>query len=371
MEFDNDVSPHDKKVNMSTFSKSFGDKYEYCPLKAWFHIRYKKAETSPEMEFGKLVHMLFAQKIAKEYKNENYNIDLSNYLPQTRFKADVMLSRLNLQYIIEPGDVVLDVESMQKSYLDNSIELIGIFDLVLLKHNNGNPYIKIFDLKTGRKVEKEIDLQCMIYVYLAALIWPGFDISFSTYSAMTGDSWGKYFLEKEALSIKNYLIDYSSKIKADMESVYMPLAKPDSSKCGNCPYFDICTNSCEPESVDYWMTEYQKALTNTKIAKEKLKEIRLNSSEKVVSNTCHYVDFSESVSNGFANRSISKKDLLVMLASRRSGLESIIDSLELNLTEQVISIAKSEFGIPFKTNIRTNLEIKALGSAEEDGDEDE
>lgn len=371
MEFDTKPSPHDKKVNMSTFSKSFGDKYEECPLKAWYHIRYKKQETSPEMEFGKLVHMLFAQKIAKEYKNENYNIDLTNYLPQTRFKADVMLSRLNLQYIIEPGDVVLDVESMQKSYLPNGIELIGIFDLVLLKHNNGNPYIKIFDLKTGRKVAKEIDLQCMIYVYLASLIWPGFDISFSVYSAMTGDTWGKYFSEKEALSIKDYLLDYSSKIKVDMESVYMPLAKADSTKCRKCPYFDICGNAAEPESVDYWMTEYQKGLVITKIAKDKLKEIRQNASEKVVSSSCHYVDFSESVSNGFANRSISKKDLLVMLASRRSGLESIIDSLDLNLTEQVVSIAKAEFGIPFKTNIRTNLEIKSLSSAEEDSDEDE
>lgn len=371
MEFDNIPAAQAKKVNMATFSKSFGEKYEDCPLKAWFHIRYKKQETSPEMEFGKLVHMLFAQKIAREYKNENYNIDLSNYLPPARFKADVMLSRLNLQYIIEPGDEVLDVESMQKCYLPNGIELIGIFDLVLLKHNNGKPYIKIFDLKTGRRVTKEMDLQCMIYLYLGALIWPGFDISFTAYSAMTGDTWGEYKTEAEALSIGSYLIDYSSKIKLDMESIYMPLSKCDGNKCIKCPYFDMCDNSAEPESVDFWMREYQKGVTITKLAKEKLKEIRHNSSEKVISDTGHYVDFSESVSTAFANRSITKKDLLVMLSSRVAGLESIIDSLDLNLTEQVVSIAKAEFGIPFKVNIRTNLEVKSLGSGGDDSDDEE
>lgn len=377
MEF---IDEQRKKVYLSVFSKSFGETFDECKLKAWFKVRNKKAFISSKpLELGKYAHALFATSVANLIGEEYYvNEEQLTNNPAIKFEAKSMMRRINLDRFISSKDEVIGFEKIVKHTLDlpskndekNQIEIMGIFDLILFKDSPRGSYIEVFDFKTGYKLAKEVDLQCMVYVYLAAKLYPGFPVLFRTYSGRTGDEWGRFFKEEEALSMEEEILSYASEIKEVVESEYMPQAKA-GAHCLNCPFLDACTSRDLEEETDVTnvMNKYQQYKSKIKEYEEKLKNFRTKSpkDEAVITDSGFVIDFSESLSIGIATPKVSKKDLLVLLA--RSGeLEEVLDSLDISFTDKVVAKAKA-LGIDFKPKITRRLGIKALST--EEGEEDE
>lgn len=361
------------RANLNTFSKSFGETFRQCPLKAWFKVRDTKKEeqSSKELLIGKFTHELFAQKIVEEYLNKKYKVNTKKIDPTVIYESKVMLSRLNLDTIIEKGDTVIAVEEFHKVFMENGLELVGIFDLVLLKNSPRGPYIQVFDLKTGYKLAKEVDLQCMIYAYLAAMTYPGLPILFTTFSARNGDTWGKFFSEKEALSLGDIIENFSNEVKETVEDEYRPVSNP-SPNCLNCPFFEDClaAQNSDETNVLLTMEEYQKTKNKLKQLEAILKNFRASSKEdKPIEAGQYLIDYSESISTSIATKGTTKDDLKVLIANSKGGLNQILDSIEIKLTDKVIALAK-EHGVEFKPKSTKRLIIKNFNETEE-GENDE
>lgn len=359
------------RTSLNTFSKSFGETFKQCPLKAWFKARNKRKEeqSSKELLIGKFTHELFAQKIVEEYLNKTYKINKKGIDPTVIYESTVMLSRLNLDTIIEKNDTVIAVEEFHKVFMKNGLELVGIFDLVLLKNSPKGPYIQVFDLKTGYKLAKEVDLQCMIYAYLAAMIYPGLPILFTTFSTRNGDTWGKFFSEKEALSLGDIIENFSGEVKEIVEDEYRPVSKP-SPNCLNCPFFDECLSAQNSDETNILLTmeEYQKTKNRLKQLESVLKSFRTSSKEdKAIEAGQYVIDYSESISTSIATKGTTKNDLKVLIANSKGGLNQILDSIDIKLTDKVISLAK-EHGVEFKPKTTRRLTIKDCNESEEGED---
>ncbi len=359
-----------KKASMNTFSKSFAEMYKNCPLRAWFQIRGKREDSSKLLEIGKYTHELFAQKIAVEYKKEEYRIKTS-VDPIVKFESKIMMERINLDNIIEKGDEVIAVEEFHKHYLKNGVELVGIFDLVLLKQSTKGPYIQVFDLKTGHKVSKEVDLQCIIYTLLAHKNYPGLPIHFTVYSAKTGDNWGKFFSSREASELEDIIEEYCDEVKATVESEYKPIPKC-SEKCINCPFFKDCTaaQDYDENDVDALTNALSWAQTRAKVITEQLKRIRAESKEDkaIISQNGFKIDYQEFIINRISTKKTTKADLVNLIANSKGGLNEVIDAVDIKLTDKVINKAK-ELGIEFKPSITKKLVISA--NSEEGEEENE
>lgn len=374
MEF---IDEENKKVFMSTYSKSFGEIYEECPLKAWYKIRNKKAFISSNaLELGKYAHALFATEVGK-FTNQEYYINDEELTadPTIRFEAKTMLRRINLDKFISSPDEVIGFEKIVKHTVNLSnkeqLEIMGIFDLIMFKDSPRGSYIEVFDFKTGFKIEKKVDLQCMIYVYLAAKLYPGFPIYFHTYSGRTGDEWGKYFSEKDALSMEEDILEHAEKIKKEVESDYSPIAKA-GAHCQNCPFLSKCSSNqvdLEEANIETIFTSYMAHKAEMRKCEDKLKSFRINNpkDEGVDTGAGFVVDYSESLSVAIATPKTSKKDLLLLFAVE-GMLPEILDSLDINFTDKVIAKAKT-LNIDFKPKITKRLTIKNLADVE--GVEDE
>jgi CRISPR/Cas system-associated exonuclease Cas4 (RecB family) len=362
------------RTNLSTFSKSFGETFKLCPLKAWFKARDKRKEEKPSKELliGKFTHELFAQKVVEEHMNKKYKVNIKGIDPTVIYESKVMLSRLNLDTIIEKDDTVIAVEEFHKVFMKNGLELVGIFDLVLLKQSSKGPYIQVFDLKTGYKLAKEVDLQCMIYAYLAAMTYPGLPVLFTTFSSRNGDTWGKFFSEKEALSLGDIIENFSGEVKEIVEDEYRPVSKP-SPNCLHCPFFDECLAAQNSDETNILLTmeEYQKTKNRLKQLETILKNFRASSSEdKAIEAGQYLVDYSESLSTAIATKGTTKDDLKVLIANSKGGLNQILDSIDIKLTDKVIALAK-EHGVEFKPKSTKRLVIKSAVEDLEEGEDDE
>ncbi len=356
-------------IKMNSFSQSFGGVYDECPAKAWYKLRNKNIkETNEAMELGAYAHQLFAKKVSKRFLGETRRLQKKGVHPSIMFQANQMIEKTSLSKIVEEGDEVIGVEQFAKHTLRNGIELIGIFDLILLKGANTNkPYIQIFDLKTSRKLDKEVNLQCMIYVYLAAIMFPGLPIHFQVYSARTNDEWGRFFSERDALAMEDHLLEYSSEIKADVEGEYTPIAKA-SPKCQTCPFLSQCVAGLETEERDIAAitNQLQIAKVAAKIAEAKLKELLNNTDEPVLDTGTGFQITMKNSSYPAIKSKITKDNLKLLLASG-DGLNSIIDSLDLKLTPKVIQKAM-DLGIEFRDVCKQSFAIVSSEPSEEEGE---
>lgn len=360
-----------KRASMNTFSKSFGDMYKQCPLKAWFQLRDKRQDSSKLLEIGKYTHELFAQKISVEYKKEPYQIKKEGIDPVVKFESKLMMQRINLDNIIEKDDVVLAVEEFHKHFLKNGIELVGIFDLVLLKQSTKGAYIQVFDLKTGHKVSKEVDLQCMIYTLLANKIYPGLPINFVVYSAKTGDTWGKFFSPSEAEALEEIIEEYSSEVQKSVESEYKPIPKC-SAKCVNCSFFKDCTaaQDFDDNDVDSLMNAMIYSKTRASQCEKKLKELREEQKDDkaIIASNGYSVDFKEYVIQRISTKKTTKADLINLIANSKGGLNEVISDVDIKLTDRVINIGK-ELGLEFKSSITRKIAITVSEEDKEDTEE--
>ncbi len=367
-----DKEKENQRVSLSRFSKSFGEAHKQCPLKAWFSLREKTVESSKLMEIGKFTHELFAQRVSEDFKKEKYNVNTKGVAPEVIFESKVMMNRINLDNIIEKDDVVIAVEEFHRTFLRNKLELVGIFDLVLLKQSTRGPYIQVFDLKTGHKVTKEVDLQCMIYTYLAAKIYPGLPINFVVYSAKTGDTWGKFFSAQEALDLESIIVDYSSEVKESVESEYKPMPKC-STKCVNCPFFEKCTaaQDFDETDIDSLTNALIYSKTRASAIEKRIKAMREEQKDDkdIITQNGYKISLNESVINAIATKKTTKADLIVLIANSKGGLKEVIDSVDIKLTDKVVNLGK-ELGVEFKPRISKRVNIKALDGEEEIEDEE-
>jgi CRISPR/Cas system-associated exonuclease Cas4 (RecB family) len=360
----------EKLVQLNTVSNSLFKTFALCKLKAWYEKRMgvKEKKLSDSLKLVRYIKDLFSAEIASII-GEKYKVNKRGLKPETIYEGDMLMRRLNLASIVGDGQIA-EYDMLSNVILSNGLNLFGSISLLMLKKdpNYGN-YMQVFLLKTGFRVEKEVDTEAIIYTYLIGKKY-GLPVLFTRYSARSSDAWEQFFTNEDALALEDSLTSYSSYVRDTIESEELPEISC-GGHCTDCPFIKDCAASkLEEIELSDILSKYQWATAYAKHLKDKVQGF-VAEREEPLDVKGYSVTMKESVSKTVKTKGINKADLLVLFA--KSGkLNLILDSMELKITDNLIDRAKEEFGIEFKDSTRRSLMIEAsVGDPSEEGEKNE
>lgn len=358
MKFIDEIEP---KVSLNTFSQSFGKLLETCKLRAWFTVRDRRKaypEDNRAMQVGICTHELFAKKVAAfigETHEENRSAD---YSASVKYESKILMKRSFLDNIVSDPEDVYGFEKRASYTLSNGIQLVGVFDLLVLRQNEKGPYMEVYDLKTSHKLSKEDhDLQSLIYAFLAAVIY-GMPVLFVKQSCRSGERKEEYYSYDDAMGIEELLEEASSRAKSIVESNEKPRASA-CAKCVECPFLDECTaqNNVSLE-LDDLMNEFQWLSAKTKSVEAELKELREASGTDLESNG-HKVIRKETKRKTLkaGSKKLSKKDVLSLIIAD-GNIGSYLEDLDVAYSDRILEKMK-DMGVDIDVSISKQIKIES------------
>jgi len=354
----------EKKISMSTISKSFAENYDTCKLKAWKKKRNNRDLENKYLQIGLAAHEMFAKKIAERIGEQYILKNITD--PSIKFEAQNIIKKVDFDKLLSNADII-GYEQRVETLLPNGMSLIGVLDLVLLVDDPVvGLYLHVIDFKTSYVVNKEIDNEAIFYAYLIVKAYekviPGIPVTFTRYSGRTHDTWGHFFTNKDALAFEEIITPYASEIKKVIESEEEPFPEA-GPHCIQCPFLDECSaKDLDETNPRELLVKLQLHKANVKILEDKLKALRYENEDAIETEEFR-VDIKESKSKVVATKNMSKKDLVVLLA-KAGKLEEVLNSIDLKITEQVIEKA-TELGIDFKDRVSKRLDIQPKGVSNE------
>lgn len=358
----------EKTVRLNTVSKSLLKTFEECNLKAWYEKREGKKDNkiSESFKLVRYLRDLFSSEIASSI-GEIFKVNTRGLKPATKYEGDLLIRRINPASIIGDGEV-FGYDRMENVMLGNGINLIGSVNLMLMKKDpKYGDYIHVFLLKTGFRAVKEVDIEALMYTYIVAKKYQ-LPVLFTRYSARSGDEWGQFFPLPEALALGDGLETYTSEVKHIIESDEKPEPCADVGKCVKCPFLEQCSaKDLEEINLSDILNKYQNTLSKAKALKEKIQGFVADSDDCLETNGFS-IGMKSSVSKAVKTKGIKKQDILAMFA-KAGKINLILDSVELKLTDNLITRAKEEFGIDFKDVPRRSLAIEIAGQEETNEEE--
>lgn len=383
MEFYTEVK---KAVKVSSASKSKISLYNKCPLRAYKTLREVKGDFggSKMLDIGMLAHELAAKEVyelsGKEYNleklAERYPLEVI-YEVQENTRATV-----NFEKIFK-DQTIIGVEetfSVELPGVAEDFKLISKPDAVAFGNINGQPYVRVYDWKTGYGTINEIDSEAIIYAYAAYKKY-SLPVIFSRVSLTTGRYWSNEFSTVSLEKMTPMLVGLLKSYKKDMESEVLPEFKP-GSHCHYCPFITQCdgrkyvTTLRQKMKAAIWAKELAKKYEAE--VKDAAKEVLGNIKEPLKEGEIPLLPFLDNRYGAIANtsrsfqlasRKIKAKDVIKLL--EESGLlGEVIDNLTLKLDLHSANLLNS-LQIPTKEVVRTTIKLEAVQGESEEGEDNE
>ena len=338
-----------KKVNLSTLSKSMAENFETCPLRAWKKKRDNRDEENYYLKLGLTAHAMFANKIA-EHTGKHYTLpEMTD--PEIRREAEEIIENVYFESLLKEG-TILGYEERLETILPNGMSLVGIVDLLTLVEDDEfyGSYLKVTDFKTSFKVSKKLDNEALYYAYLVAKTYK-MPVYFYRFSGRSNSNWGHFFTYEEAIKLEDSISSYASEIRNVIEGEEEPFPRA-GSHCITCPFLNECTEEARGETeIEFLVNKLAFYKANTKILEDKIKNLRMEHGKPMKASGFH-IDLSKSKRRTVE---IGKKNLIVSLL--KSGkLEEFINDIDIKITDKNIEYFK-KYGFNFKESESHKLKI--------------
>ena len=384
MEFYTEVK---KKIKVGSASKSKISLYNKCPLRAYKTLREVKGDFggSKMLDIGMLAHELAAKEVYK-LSGKEYNIEKL----ALRYPLEVIYevqentrAKVNFEKIFKDQSIISIEEtfSIELPEIDKDFKLISKPDAIAFGNINGQPYVRIYDWKTGYGTINEIDSEAIIYAYAAYKKY-SLPVIFARVSLTTGKFWSNEFSTVSLENMTPMLIGLLKSYKKDMENEVLPEFKP-GSHCQYCPFITQCdgrkyvTTLRQKMKAAIWAKELAKKYENE--VKNAAKEVLGNIKEPLKEGEIPLLPFLDNRYGAIANtsksyqvasRKIKAVDILNLLID--SGLISnVVDNLKLKLDQDSANLLNS-LQIPTKEVVKTTIKLEAVqGESEEEEEEGE
>ena len=363
-----------KKVRVMSASKSRLAEYKKCPLKAAKKMRDTKYRNidSKQLEIGKLAHELAEIELNK-IQGKDFNIEdiEKRYdMPVILEVKESMFKWLNFNKLFE-DKTIIEIEesfSVDMEEVTEGFKLIIKPDAVAYGEIDKNPYMFIYEWKSGFNMTTEVDNEAIVYAYGAYKKY-GLPIIFNRVNLRTGKIFSHEFSAQSLVDLEPMLISLMKRYKRDMEDEILPEFTP-GGHCQYCPFI----SECEGRKYVSSLRHKQKAAIWAKELAKKY-EAEVKAAAKVVLDNTEITSDTEvllpfldnkygvvadtSKSYQLATRKVSKKDLISLI--KDSGyFEEFIDSMDLKITENQAEILKENFDIPVKEVTRTTIKLKEI-----------
>ena len=294
--------------------------------------------------------------IERYAEKENSDEKSRKFSASVRYEAHMLSKRVSVsRFVKNPGEICAYSETLRHT-MRNGIELVGLFDLLLLKEDERGAYLEVINITTSHKLtEENNDLQSLIAAYLTANTY-GMNVNFVRYSCRTGEQKSEFYYHKNAIAIGKILEDASSDARKVVEGEDKP--RPSASpRCLECPFLDECSvKGTKIINTEDLMNEYLWASAKAKKAETALKEQREFSEEDIVMNGMK-IEVRESrrrtIKNG--NKKLSKKDLISLILSDGTAPD-FIDNLDIEYSDQVLNKIE-ELGLTIDVGITSKIAL--------------
>jgi CRISPR/Cas system-associated exonuclease Cas4 (RecB family) len=237
-----------KRQNVTNFSKSLMQEFETCNLKAWLNINNpnKYQKKSEAIIVGSIAHLLFGFSLQQHLGIKTKEPKMPKKTnPLFIYKAWEKIKSFNFSYLlrdVEAKDLIgIEVEVSVELFDNNRLN--GIFDAVLLKedkHSKKN-YIEIIEYKSSPRIESEMDIESLIYTYLAYKEY-GLDVSFKRVNEFQTASF--YHTVDEIEKMEEMIINYIKEAKEILENYAEPEMQT-GAHCSFCPFISRCKKRVE------------------------------------------------------------------------------------------------------------------------------
>jgi hypothetical protein len=367
------------KIRVNSASKSRLGIYKKCPLMAAKKLRdtKKRESNSKALDIGILGHDLAEIELrrisGKEINVSSMEAELEKKydLPVIYAVKNDLFKRLSFDKLFE-DQTIIEIEesfSVDMEEVAEGFKLIIKPDAVSYREINGNPYMSIYEWKTGFNMVTEIDTESIIYAYGAYRKY-GLPIIFNRVNLRNGKIFSHEFSPESLIDMEQMLISLMKRYKRDMEDEILPEFEPGS----HCQYCDFI-NECEGRKyVSSLRHKYKAAVWAKELAKRYESEVK-TAAKEVLSHSQPsegeetvllpflngkfgaVAEISKSFS--LATRKVNKKDLIKLIKDSEH-FEDFLDSMDIKIQEHLVNVVEEEFGIPVKEVIRTSIKLKAV-----------
>lgn len=364
-------------IKISKVTKGDIKKWEQCPLRLWKEVRGHPGKQEPKSrsaEEGSIIHEMIKEEIFRIMNGgevvSSGKVELNLFNVEGVMKARRALKHIDIRSVLADTEPIA-VEQTMSLELRNGIMLVARPDFVGYKNIDGQPFLVVYDWKTGAGVKRSEDVESILYSLVAYKTY-GIDANllFGRINVVNGLSFFQEYYLEELEGLEEDIAGIVERLVLQMESEEEPEPTP-GGHCVHCPYLERCRvrkNVCDVErklKALAWADALKKKLEGElkEYAKEYLDSLEEAPDEGVVvADFCgHKYAIEQKVSEYWTlprgKKKGVKKEEIPSLLLQHGKVEALKKLPVGSITDEVAEALK-EIGVDVKKARRESITIK-------------